>query len=323
MQELGDRTRLTRPGIVTYLAALQITLGGLLAVAGIGLCVYLATAAAGRRAWWALAIAALAVVVSSPLHILCGIDLFRLKPRGWSLLRAWACLLMLLIPVGTFVGILLLTFLNSPGVRVLFEGRSLEELSYDERRALAMTQGSYAPMVTAAIGTIVLAALAVATAVAAWQGLPGLGALGAANEDAVIATLTRIHTAEQAYASVNADKFGSPRCLAAPSGCIPGYTGPPFSDEKNLSFSRHGYVFQFFSAETVEPEMARRRGATDAQLEGYAVLALPIIRGAGTRMFCLDGTGTISYARAPMRPPSIVPEVCPSRWTTVRGGRSR
>jgi len=321
MQELDVRTPIRRPGIVTFLAVLQASLGVGLVGLGIFLCVSTARAAQDgqRQAWILGALAVLASVASGVLHLACSTGLWRLKRYGWSLLRVWTFLLMAIVPVGTFVGILLVTYFNTPGVRLFFVERPLDELSPEERRLLTRTLQSYAPLAVAGVISVAIGTLVVAGVVLSMTSSNAFRT-AISSETAVIGTMSRFAAAERSYAAANGGRFGTPQCLTAPATCIPGYVGAPFSREPStLAFQKHGYVFQFFSDETLYPEAARQRAAAQERLEAYALLAIPMgsRRRRASSMYCVDSSGKIRVERGTTDPPGALPAMCPEAWALL------
>jgi hypothetical protein len=318
MQELDVRTAIRRPGIVTFLAMVQAGLGVCLVALGIFLAVSTPRAAQDvlRLSWILRPIAVLTIVGSGVLHLACSTGLWRLKRYGWSLLRVWTFLLMAVVPIGTFIGILLITYLNTPGVRLFFAERPLEELSPEERRLLTRTLQSYAPLVAAGVISVAISLLVVAGVVLSMTSSTAFSTAKSSEAMAVM-TMVDFAAAERKYAAANGNRFGTPQCLAAPATCIPGYQGQPFSREPStLAFQKYGYVFQFFSDETLYPEAARRRAASPDSLEAYALLAIPIgsRRRRSSPMYCVDSSGKIRVERGTMDPPGALPAKCPEAW---------
>jgi hypothetical protein len=310
-----------RTAIFTLLAVVQFALAAALFASGVMLSIHLARVdSTARLGYWPIGVLGLLAFVSAWLHVLCGTGVWKLKRYGWSLLRAWSALILVAVPVG-LVGIPLLSYLNSPGVRLMFSERAIEELSPAELHELAATTRSYAPIVTASVILAVIAFFGAAAVVLSTL-FPRRSDLSqfspVRNEPKAIVTVERFAAAQATYAAANGGRFGSPACLAAPARCIPGFTGSiAFEHPSTLAFQKDGYVFQFFSPETIEVAKARRDGVSVERLDKYAFLALPTGRG-GVRMFCVDGSGVLRANSARNRPPSVLLGACPDDWTIVR-----
>jgi hypothetical protein len=96
-------------------------------------------------------------------------------------------------------------------------------------------------------------------------------------------------SAETAYREANHGFYDTPQCLAAPSGCIPGYTGPPFADDGLAAPPKSGYDRTFHPG----PAAADRPvGASPSSLQSFSFVLVPSTPGeTGTRGFCGDNSG--------------------------------
>jgi type IV pilus assembly protein PilA len=100
-----------------------------------------------------------------------------------------------------------------------------------------------------------------------------------ANESQSIGDIRSVISAEMAYQSANAGRFGTLECLQAPSSCIPGYSGS-----------------NFLSPDTSQPERAGYRRTLELSPDGdtFTYIAVPIEAGrTGVRAFCGDSSGVI------------------------------
>ncbi|HEY7502257.1 MAG TPA: hypothetical protein VH740_27300 [Vicinamibacterales bacterium] len=317
---MSDAPRLPRrTPFFTLLAVLQLLFGAALFALAVFLCVRF-LASDPPRPFATVVLLAVSIPCafgSAALHVMCGIGLWKLRQYGWTLSRIWAALILAALPIGTVIGILLLSYLNSPGVRLMYSERPADDLSPVEFRELTETTRSIVPIVTASV-IFVLLGLFSAVGVAVSRVMPGLSRrLPVISEAHAMVTVERFAAAEAAYAAANGGRFGTPECLAAPARCIPGFTGSiAFTHPPELWFEDNGYIFQFFSPETVDVAKARRERADLHRLEAYALLALPT--GGGFRMFCIDGTGKLRATSARRSRPSVLPGVCPSDWTVIK-----
>jgi type IV pilus assembly protein PilA len=118
-----------------------------------------------------------------------------------------------------------------------------------------------------------------------------------ANESAAIGDLRTMISGQAAYQNANGGLYDTPRCLAEPSGCIPGYSasGPTFLDSHLASLGmKSGYVRTFHPgppADQLDPAVSSR-----TSILGYVFVAVPADVGrTGVRAFCADHTGMICY----------------------------
>ncbi len=318
MSEPVDSERVPRPAIFTLLAVLQFLFGAGLFAACAYAAYHTASAYSGRRPVLIGVILITSTLVAGVLHVVCGIGLWKLRTYGWSLLRVWSWLILLILPIGTIIGILLLMYLNSQGVRLLYSEQPLGILTPAERRELTATTQSMVPILTGA-GLLVVLGLFVAVAAVVSRFLPpGSQFVAPPIEPRAMIIVERFGHAQTLYAAGNGGRFGTPECLASPPRCVPGFAGTTvFDGPPQMAFEKDGYVFQFFSPET----LAGKRdgdGQAPLRLERYALLALPVSRRRhDSRMLCVDGSRKIRASGARQRPPSVLPGVCPAEWAVI------
>jgi type IV pilus assembly protein PilA len=316
--DVATRVAPRRPGIFTLLAIGQYVSGTFWLV--LALMVFAAFRDVPETVRPSSVVFAAAVVVFllgfCAVHYRCGVGLWKLKRYGWSLQRILASIGLLGFPLGTIISIIILIYLNTPGVRLLFSERSVTELTPEEyRQLLSTTQSS-----TARVAVVVVCLLLVGiflTGIVAAVAIPGLlRARMASNESSAIATLRLFGAAQVSFAAANHGQFGSPECLSQPRSCLAGYSGPPFlSSPLERTFQKNGYLFQFFSAETTDPQHALEIGAS--RITRYALLAVPLTSQAtGRRQFCVDASGTVSWS-SEVIPPSVLPGRCPETWLAL------
>lgn len=121
-----------------------------------------------------------------------------------------------------------------------------------------------------------------------------------ANEAATIGDVRTMISAEAAYQSVSGGYYGPPRCLAAPTACLPAYSGPTLLHPDLASGTvKNGYRRTFHPGP----------GASD-NLESFAYTAVPVEPGkTGNRAFCGDASGRVRFT--PQGPaPAIVGGLC-------------
>jgi hypothetical protein len=137
------------------------------------------------------------------LQIAGGVGLLKLKGYGRSILRFFSILGLLGFPVGTVISIVILVYLNTPGVKLLFSERPVQELSPTEYAQLvAAAQSSTAARVVVIVGVLVVGVFALGIVAAIL--VPGLlRARLASNEAAAIGMLRTFAAAERGYASAN------------------------------------------------------------------------------------------------------------------------
>jgi type IV pilus assembly protein PilA len=295
-----------RPGIITLLAVLQfIAAAGFLPV---GLFAVIALAFESPRE--PLAIFGCAVLVAGGVFMLMtGLGLWRLKPYGRVLQIIGAIIGLLAIPLGTIVSIAILIYLNKPGIKLLFSGRAPETLTPEERAHVAATQtsgaGVIAIVVLAAVVVLIIPFIGIVAAIA----IPGLlRARIAGNEASAIGTLRAYGSAETSFAQASGGQYGTPECLISPQTCLPAYSGGSFiGRELPSELIKSGYRFHF----------AGGRPGESALLRGFAVYAVPVSMGTGSRVFCTDARGAVVSDRATGEPPEQSEPVCPSEWRAV------
>jgi hypothetical protein len=133
--------------------------------------------------------------------------------------------------------------------------------------------------------------------------------LGEPSEASAIADLRSLANAEIAYATANGGFYDEPRCLLAPSGCIPGYspTAPVFLKDIQISRPQRGYVLRFQPGRHVReipPAKVNVKTQSPTSVDHFAWTAVPEKPGEpGVRGFCIDDTGRITYTRDGTEPP--------------------
>lgn len=171
-------------------------------------------------------------------------------------------------------------------------------------------------IVASALSLVVMIPLAGIVAAIAIPSL--LRARVSANEAATIGDIRTVISAEAAYQSVSGGYYGPPECLAAPSTCLPAYSGPTFLDPTLASATtKSGYrrTFHPGAAIAAGPDGA---AAPRGSHESFAYVAVPENRGqTGVRGFCGDSTGRICYTTDGSEP-AVVGGSCDPRCPDLR-----
>lgn len=289
-------TEFTRPGLITAIAILDfLGAAAMLLSGGAVTAVGLSGEEASAAVMVALGVFFLVIGIG---YGAAGVGLMRLRPFGRTLQIILSIVGLLGFPIGTILSILILVYLFNPGIKAMFSGRSIGELTPGEAQAVHKvgTGGSaVAVIVLAVVGILVTVMVIGIIAAIAVPGL--LRARMAGNEASAIGRIRATISAETAYAGVNRGLYGSLDCLASPSTCMPGYSGNRFIDPSLRETERLGYRFTFHPY----PGTVGETRLTD--LQGFAVVAVPIRPGnTGTRAFCGDVTGTVCFTYDGSRP---------------------
>src|SRR5262245_54757616 len=73
-------------------------------------------------------------LIAVSLQVACGIGLWTLRSWGRSLQIGLACIGLFAFPVGTVVAILMLLYLTTPGIKIVFGGKPAGERTPEEAR---------------------------------------------------------------------------------------------------------------------------------------------------------------------------------------------
>ena len=133
-----------------------------------------------------------------------------------------------------------------------------------------------------------------------------LGSSMRSKEDATVAELRVLASAQAGYAAANGGYFdGQLSCLSPPKGCIPGYEGPQdrFLAEEFASV-RNGYVRTFIPG---PPPAPLPPTASPTSITAFACTAVPQHPRPGARGFCADSSGMICATFDGSKPP-ITPD---------------
>lgn len=208
------------------------------------------------------------MLLALPLILIVGLGAIvrRLHDLGQS---GWLALLMLL-PCLNFV--LVIYLLAAPGS--------------------AATGAPAAGMPAIAIVAVVALLLIPIVGIVAAIAIPSLlRARVAANEAATIGDIRSVVSAEAAYQTANAGRYGTITCLATPSGCLAGYTGPTFLDASlaQPQTTKNGYVRRWVERPA--------RGGSPGSIESFCYSATPAQPNqTGVRSFGGDSSGLVGAA---------------------------
>jgi type IV pilus assembly protein PilA len=306
-----------RPGAVTVLAILNLVASGLcLLFAAAAVFVLVAGKQGGDETMSAVAM----LVIYGGYGLLSavtGVGLLRMHSWARILQIVLSCLGLLAIGCGTIISIFVLLYMFKPGVRVLFSGKTAEQLTPQEAADVAQLQASGTSGVVIAlvvmVGFLVLVAIVGIIAAIAIPSL--LRARISANESGAIGNLRTIVSAEAAYQGVNAGYYDTPACLFAPAQCL-GSNAPPspfLSPEVVFDVPKTGYVLRFYPGETVSAP-----GASPSSLTSFAVVASPASAQGGVRTFCTDSTGVVSVCAPSTAGVGAAGGACPEICSPLR-----
>jgi general secretion pathway protein G len=189
----SPETLVKRPALVTLLAVLDAIGGAVALLAGIAVLLL------GLSSGDALSVAlALIYLVLGGASLACAIGLWRLRPWGRTLAIALSIVGLLGIPIGTIISILILVYMVRPEVKLLFSGRSPEELAPHEVALLARASGSGPSIVAIIVGLLVALFLCGIVSAIAIPNL--LNAINRGRQKRTLADIRTIALAAEAYA---------------------------------------------------------------------------------------------------------------------------
>ena len=288
-----------RPGVVTFLAVLDI-LAGLLYLAGGTLVAILGLAAHIEGPALLFAILGGFAAFLGALYLATGLGLWTLKPFGRTCQFVLSILWLLSIPIGTLIGAMTMYYLTRPGVALLFSGKAPAALS-PEQRSLVDRESRGGALLVALIVCIGLGGIAMIGILAA-VAIPGLlAARMAGNEVVAIGRLRGMSSAQTVYSTHHNGQYGTLDCLNQPSLCPPpGGEAPatPYLGADQSGSPASGYTF--------------RLSLSDDQSH-FTYWAEPEQRGtSGTRAFCVDPSGTVVQYEETIPQPPVPGEGCPN-----------
>ena len=189
-----------RPGVVTFIAVLDI-LGGLLFGASAAAMLFFSLRAGGDEDMAFALVYGAIVGVFAVAALVAGIGLFLMRPFGRVVQIVLSCIGLLGFPLGTIINGLILYYLLTPGVRVLFSGKAAEELTPIEVAAVVQTRGGAAAAIAIVLIAIVgIGVIGIMSAIA----IPNLlTAMQRSKQKRTMADIRSIATAVEAYAVDN------------------------------------------------------------------------------------------------------------------------
>ena len=257
----------------------------------------------GRRELFDTELAVLALVFGVAA-VACGAGLWRLKPYGRRLQIGLAATWLILFPMGTVIGALVLFYMWTPGIRMLFSGKQVAAFTPAERTRIETVSRPGGR--TVAIVTVVLLAVSAAIGAIYVASRPGrIKSTMAGNEAAAISTLRLIVSAQAAYAAGGGGGYATSLArLAMPcggmkDGFIPSYLG---TDPARSS----GYIFRLEGVEAGQGVIDCHGAPTGSD---YYATAEPMNYETGKRAFSASAAGVLYEA----------PELPPSAFDTLRG----
>ncbi|MET0554096.1 MAG: zinc ribbon domain-containing protein [Vicinamibacteria bacterium] len=278
---------LRRPGVVTAMAVLNF-IGGGFALLGAVAIVFASLAGGGVREPALMAVMGLVYAVFGAGYVAVGVGL--LKMKGWARIAQIVLACLGLLSCGIVISVLMLIYLFKPGVKVLFSGKTAEELTAQEAADVAQLSGTSPWMIIVIVLVVGLMMVAIIGIIAAIAIPSLLRARISANESGAIGNLRTIVSAEAAYQSANGGYYDVPACLYAPEPCLRTSAAPRFLDPQSVVFDtpKSGYVLRFHPGET-----ATAPGVSPSSLTAFAVTAEPASPQGGVRAFCIDASGVI------------------------------
>lgn len=276
-----------RPGFLTFLAVLHFV-GTTVWVAGVVACMF-GAASAGADARVGLSIVAAICAVLAGLQLACGIGLWTLRPFGRILQIVLSIPFLLSIPFGTAISILLLIYLNKPGIKLMFSGRPATNLSPAEHTAVNADSG--VPGVAVALIVLIAVGPVFALPITAAIAIPALlRARMTANEASVAPALNETISAQLAY-SISCGNGGYATSYLVLGTPVAG-NGPLISAELGGSETPRKQGYQF----TIRGRADSPPGPKDCMgrptLASWYATAVPETFGAtGTRTFGANDGG--------------------------------
>jgi type II secretory pathway pseudopilin PulG len=288
-----------RPGVVTFLAVIDILVG--LLYLGIGTLVAVLGAAGQIEGSIALFVVIGGIAAAfGAFYLATGLGLWILKPFGRGGQLVVAILWLLSVPFGTIIGAMTIYYLTRPGVGLLFSGKPPAALSA-EQRAGVDREARGGALLVALIVCVGFGGLAMVGIIAAIA-IPGLlAARMNGNEAVAIARVRSMSSAQAVYSMDHNGQYGTLDCLNQPSQCpsAGGQTpSTPYLPAELSGSPASGYAF--------------RLSLSDDQSH-FTYWAEPERAGtSGTRAFCADPSGTVvEYAETIPAPPTPG-EACPA-----------
>ena len=193
----SDAALLARPAVITLLAVLDLVFGGIWLLATLGISFTLTLGKSDP----ADLVLALVFGVLGLTTMVAGVGLLRMKEYGRIVQLVLSTIGLLGIPIGTIISALVLYYLTRPGVRVLFSGKPVEQLTPEEIGAVSQLRGSGGAGVAIAVAVGVLVFVAVMGILAAIAIPNLLTAMQRSKQKRTMADMRSVATAWEAYAT--------------------------------------------------------------------------------------------------------------------------
>jgi type II secretory pathway pseudopilin PulG len=308
-----------RPGIVTLLAVLQF-IGAAFCIGGaIVMCLGAAFFSEPMEPGILIVIGVVFGVLGS-VQLICGLGLWKLKNYGRTIQQVFSWIGLLGFPIGTIIAILILLYLRKPGVRILFSGKPITQLTPDEAVQVAAlaTEGSAFVVVAVVLSVFVaIAGVGIIAAIA----VPGLlRARMAGNEASAIGSLRAINSANINY-MINCAKGSGYANTLDVLGTPPTAGGGPFVSADLSGASpviKSGYRITYSGGGTAVITATCVTATTTASTTYFAAAA-PIAAGtSGTRYFATSEAQTIFQDVQPITGIDVTGRPTPSTAVPLR-----
>jgi general secretion pathway protein G len=188
-----------RPTLITILAILHFIFDPLMIVGGIAM---LATPAASSEDRILGIVFGSIMLLMALVAFIGAIGMWKLKAFGRTIQIVLSAIGLLAIPIGTIISALILWYLFTPAVKVLFSGKRPEQLTQQEIVSLQPSSGGAAPMVIAVVigGFAIIAIIGIIAAIA----IPNLlTAMQRAKQKRTMADMRTIAVSVEEFAQKN------------------------------------------------------------------------------------------------------------------------
>jgi type II secretory pathway pseudopilin PulG len=237
-----------------------------------------------------------------------------LQMKGWARILQIVLACLGLLSCGIVISVLMLVYLFKPGVKVLFSGKNVEELTPQEAGDVAQLRaGGNGAVIALVVVVLLLMTVAIIGIIAAIAIPSLLRARISANEAGAIGNVRTVISAEAAYQSASGGYYDVPACLYAPAQCLgAGAPAARFLSPESTVFDtpKMGYVLRFHPGQAA----TAAGGATvsSSGVDSYAVTAEPVSTSTGVRTFCADASGVICVMSAAehQAPGGACPQSC-------------
>jgi len=206
---------MTRPGVITLIAVLDIVFGSiyLLVVAGLAFTFE-------SKDWDVATVIVLSILgLCGSVTLLAGIGLMLMRGFGRMTQLVLSSIGLLAFPLGSIISALILYYLTRPGVKVLFSGKRADQLTPTEAASIAQLQASGGAGVVLAVAVGLLVVIGFMGIIAAIAIPNLLTAMQRSKQKRTMADMRSMATAMEAYASDN-NSYAPPNWTASADGDI-------------------------------------------------------------------------------------------------------